>query len=84
MRARVTQRYARMRREFSAYVRDISAKLKRREMSLVDVPVKEASYKITLEDSLGYKETWYVFYIPGTYSLVYIAFSFLKHCITIV
>ena len=84
MRARVTQRYARMRREFSAYVRDISAKLKRREMSLVDVPVKEASYKITLEDSLGYKETWYVFYIPGTFMVGYMAFLLLKHCIKLV
>ena len=58
MRSKVTQRYAKLRREFTSHIKDITAKLNNKELLLSEVPVKEISYKMSLEDSLGYKETW--------------------------
>ena len=57
--AKVTQRYAKLRKEFAAHVKEVGRKLKAKEMKINEVPVKEVSYKMTLEDSVGYKETWY-------------------------
>lgn len=54
----MTQRYARLRKEFSAHVKEISRQLKSGKLSVQDVELKEVSYKITIEDSVGYKETW--------------------------
>lgn len=65
MKARVTQRYARLRREFAAHIRDVVSKLKSREITLQEVQEKEVSYKMTIEDSVGYKETWCVKSVIG-------------------
>lgn len=58
VKAKVTQRYAKMRKDFTSHIREVATKLKNKEMLIQDVPVKEVSYKMTLEDSVGYKETW--------------------------